>query len=354
MLTAREILAASEMEVADVSSSGDVNPPPEARWQQSLGLAIRQLSTLLQRLDLTELPATLELRAAEREFPVLVPESYLQRMRSGDPTDPLLLQVLPTAAEVVDSPGFMLDAVGDEASRIAPGVLHKYRGRALLIAHGSCAVHCRYCFRRHFPYAQEPHRWEDWQPALDAIRSDHSLREVILSGGDPLILSDRRLRLLIEALAEIPHLRRLRIHSRLPVVLPERVTEELLDLLKSVSLRTIFVIHANHARELVRDCAEAVGRLSDSGLQVLNQAVLLRGVNDSVEALAALCERCVDLGVLPYYLHQLDRVRGAAHFEVPVERGRELLAGLRAQLPGYAVPRYVCEVAGAESKTPLV
>ncbi|SFJ53925.1 EF-P beta-lysylation protein EpmB [Planctomicrobium piriforme] len=380
----REILPPGEAVSGEPAS-------PDRTWQRSLANAIRDVSTLLDRLGLTgELPdfspsisprpsqetnrvgrgaggegperlaatpaspeASNSDAAPASDFPVLVPESYLRRMRAGDPRDPLLLQVLPVTAEQQNTTGFGLDPVGDEQARLAPGLLHKYHGRALLIAHGSCAVHCRYCFRRHFPYAEEPHSHSQFQPALDALRADESISEIILSGGDPLILSNRRLRQLLASLEEIPHLRRLRIHSRLPIVLPDRINTELLQLLTSSRLRTIFVVHANHARELTGDCADALSQIRESGIPVLNQAVLLRGVNDSVDALADLCERCVDLGVMPYYLHQLDRVQGAAHFEVPVEVGRELITALQARLPGYAVPRYVAEYPGAPSKTPL-
>lgn len=352
MPVAREILTAHELKHPQTDPAFTAISPSEQNWQHGLAHAIRDLSTLLQRLHLTAefLPRQL---VAAAEFPVLVPESYFRRIRPGDRLDPLLLQVLPAAAELDAVSGFNSDPVGDEAARAAPGLLHKYRGRALLIAHGACAIHCRYCFRRHFPYELEPRSWAAWQPALTAIRDDNSLHEIILSGGDPLILSDRRLQQLLEHLVEIPHVRRVRVHSRLPVVLPERITSELVSLLKSTRLRTIFVLHANHARELVDDCAAAIERLVDAGLMVLNQTVLLKGVNDSVNALVELCERCIDLGVQPYYLHQLDRVQGAAHFEVPVETGRALIEAVRRQLPGYAVPRYVWEEPGAASKTPL-
>lgn len=327
-----------------------LSPP---RWQADLSRAIRSPRELLERLQLpvesTHIPDSVL-----DEFPLLVPESYVQRMQPGNLTDPLLQQVLPLSLEEVPGDGFLEDPVGDHAARIAPGLLHKYHGRALLIAHGSCAVHCRYCFRRHFPYESEPKSLEAWGPALQAIREDSSLREIILSGGDPLILSDRRLQLLIEQLEEIPHLRRLRIHSRLPIVLPSRVTPQLVSVLKSTRLRVVIVVHSNHANELTGDCAEAIDSLVSSGFMVLNQAVLLNGVNDTLDALRDLCERCIDLGVQPYYLHQLDRVRGASHFEVPVEKGLELIRQLRQLLPGYAVPTYVREQAGEASKTPLV
>ena len=293
-------------------------------------------------------------RRASKLFPLMVPESYLSRIQPSDPRDPLLLQVLPLGAEAIEQPGFLHDAVGDAQVRRAPGLLHKYAGRALMIATGSCAIHCRYCFRRHYPYGQEPRRMHDWEPAFQAIEADSSLREIILSGGDPLMLTDRRLGELCGRLSEIPHLKRLRIHSRLPVVLPDRVNPELIELFRSNRLTPIVVVHANHPHELETDCAFALRTLVRSGLTVLNQAVLLRGVNDSIEALAGLCERLVDLGVIPYYLHQLDRVKGTAHFEVPRERGRELIGQLRGRLPGYAIPQYVREIPGEPHKMPML
>lgn len=321
----------------------------QAGWKRSLANAVRDARSLLVRLQLPLdlLPGG---EQASGEFPILVPQSFLNRMQPGDPRDPLLLQVLPVADELLEVSGFTSDPVGDGQSRAAAGLLHKYQGRALLIAAGSCAVHCRYCFRRRYPYGTEPRTEEAWEPALAAIRADQSLEEIILSGGDPLVLSDRRLEHLIRRLEEIPHVHRLRIHSRLPVVLPDRVTPELLRLLTETRLRSIFVIHANHARELTADAADAVERLVTAGMPVLNQAVLLRGVNDSVLALADLCRTCVNLGVLPYYLHQLDRVSGAAHFEVSESRGLELVDELRSQLPGYAIPRYVRERPGGTAK----
>jgi EF-P beta-lysylation protein EpmB len=290
---------------------------------------------------------------ATRSFPLLVPRSYLARMTPGDPYDPLLRQVLPVADEQSVVPGFVTDAVDDDAARKAPGLLQKYQGRVLLIAAGSCAINCRYCFRRHYPYGEEPKRLDDWGPALDAIEQDTSIREVILSGGDPLMLPDERLTQLVERLDAIEHLTRLRIHSRLPIVLPDRVNPELLDTLRSSRLQPVMVVHANHPNEIAGDCADALRTLVRSGIPTLNQAVLLRGVNDSVDTLAALCERLVDLGVMPYYLHLLDRVAGTAHFEVPESTCRLLIEELRERLPGYAVPQLVREVAGEPSKTPV-
>ena len=324
----------------------------ESSWHRSLANAVRDPDVLIDRLglpdDLRE-PA----RAAAELFPLLVPESYLARMRPGDPDDPLLRQVLPLGAELLPVTGFAADPVGDAEARKAPGLLHKYAGRALLIATGACAVHCRYCFRRHYPYGDEPRRLEDWEPALRATAADDTLHEIILSGGDPLMLTDTRLRELCRRLEAMPQLRRLRVHTRLPIVLPDRVTDDLLDLLTGSRLTPIVVVHANHANEVVHDCSDALRCLVRSGITVLNQAVLLRGINDSVEAQADLCERLIDLGVIPYYVHQLDRVADAAHFEVPEERGREIIAALRQRLPGYAVPQYVREIPGELHKTPL-
>lgn len=323
-----------------------------ATWHNSLASAIRDPELLLKRLELPAglLPAA---RQAARQFSVMVPESYLNRMRPGDPQDPLLLQVLPVGAESLEVDGFVDDAVDDLSFRTAPGLLHKYQGRALMIVTGACAVHCRYCFRRHYPYAEEPRRLEDWDPALHVLATDDSIHEVLLSGGDPLMLTDRRLGQLIERLDEIHHLRRLRIHTRLPIVLPDRVTDTLLGVLKSTRLTPFMVVHANHPRELTGDCAEAVRKLVRSGITTLNQAVLLQGINDTLEVQLELCERLIDLGVIPYYLNQLDRVRGAAHFEVDELQGRFLVAELRRRLPGYAVPQFVRDEPGWGHKRPL-
>ncbi|MFM7055777.1 MAG: EF-P beta-lysylation protein EpmB [Planctomycetota bacterium] len=321
-------------------------------WQHELAHAIRSADELLRRLNLPT-HSTVS-HAAAADFPVLVPESFLRRMQPGNPRDPLLLQVLAQTAELESPPGFAADPVGDAAARRSPGLLHKYHGRALLITTSACAVHCRYCFRRAYPYADEPRRPEDWNPALQLIAHDSSIREIILSGGDPLSLSDRRLGELLERLDAIPHLDRIRIHSRWPIVIPSRVTSGLLSALQRRRCQLIFVVHANHPQEIAADCADALRSLVRAGLPVLNQAVLLRGINDSPEILESLCLGLVNLGVLPYYLHQLDRVAGAAHFEVPETIGVQLEAELRKRLPGYAVPKYVRETAGAESKLPVV
>ena len=322
------------------------------RWQQALREAVRDPRELLDLLGLDRLAPRLSDEAMV-QFPLRVPRGFVARMRRGDPRDPLLRQVLPLDDEMRPMPGFGLDAVGDGAAKTAPGVIQKYRGRALLVATGSCAIHCRYCFRRHFPYAEETAARDGWREAVDRIRRDASIEEVLLSGGDPLSLSNGKLAELTGALADIPHLRRLRIHSRLPIVVPERVDDGLMGWLSTLPWPVTLVVHANHANEFDGTVDAALGRLRAAGVHLLNQAVLLRGVNDSVDALAALSERGFRAGVLPYYLHQLDRVAGVAHFEVDDAHARALHAGLAARLSGYLVPRLVREIPGDTGKRPL-
>ena len=322
------------------------------RWQQELARAITEPAELLRELvlDLALLPAA---RAAAARFPLRVPRGFVARMRQGDPDDPLLRQVLPLAAELSPVPGFVADPVDDQAARAAPGVLHKYHGRVLLIATGACAIHCRYCFRREFPYSENHAGGDSWRPALNYLSQDRSLREVILSGGDPLSLSDRRLGALLAELERIPHLERLRIHSRQPIVLPERVDDGLLDLLARTRLRPILVIHANHPREIDETVRRVLERLAGIGVTLLNQSVLLRGVNDTVPTLVELSEVLFTARVLPYYLHLLDRVQGAAHYEVNETEASTIMEVLRQRLPGYLVPRLVREQPGQLAKTPL-
>ena len=282
-------------------------------------------------------------------FRMLVPQPYLARIRFGDPDDPLLAQVLPRRAELAVAPQFVPDPLEEAETVRTPGLLGKYKGRFLIVASGVCAVHCRFCFRRHFPYVQAL-SGRAWSGVLKQIAADPTIEDVILSGGDPLTTRDRRLSEIAGQLAEIPHLRRLRVHTRLPIVIPQRVNDELLAWLRGTRLATFMVVHCNHPAEIDRDVAAALGRLVDAGVPILNQAVLMRGINDNLEVLAELCGRLVDLRVMPYYLHQLDRVAGAAHFEVSIDRGRELIRQLRARLPGYAVPRYVRETPGRRTK----
>jgi EF-P beta-lysylation protein EpmB len=325
---------------------------PTPRWQQLWRDAVRDPRELLAQLGLDEIATGMSSAAAD-QFPLRVPQGFVARMRYGDPHDPLLRQVLPLDDEMRPMPGFTRDAVGDGAAKVGTGVIQKYRGRALLIATGSCAVHCRYCFRRHFPYAEETAAAAGWRDAVDAIGADDSIDEVILSGGDPWSLSTNKLAELTEALAGIAHLKRLRVHTRLPVVLPERVDDALVEWLTALPWPTTIVLHANHANVFDGNVDRALARLRSAGATLLNQAVLLRGVNDSVEALADLSERSHVAGVLPYYLHQLDKVEGAAHFEVDDTRARELHAALASRLSGYLVPKLVREVAGDPGKRPL-
>lgn len=332
---------------------GEGNPGSRAAepptWQEVFREAIREPLELAKALQLDDAWLAGAM-AAHGEFSVFVPRGFLARMKPGDPRDPLLLQVLPQSTELQSAPGFGADPVGDSAAQREAGLLHKYAGRVLLVTTGVCAIHCRYCFRRHFPYSEGPRSLDDWQPAIDAIAADPSISEVILSGGDPLTLGDSRLAELTRRLAAIPHLARLRVHSRVPIVVPERVTDSLIAWLRGSRLAPIMVVHANHPAEIDATVATALARLVDAGIPVLNQSVLLAGVNDDAETLAALCRKLVDLRVLPYYLHQLDRVAGAAHFEVPEEKGLAIMEALREQLPGYAVPKYVREAPGARSK----
>jgi len=285
------------------------------RWQQRWREAIRDPRELLRQLGLDPVALGVSDKAAG-QFAVRVPQGFAARMRHGDRHDPLLRQVLPITDELKVVPGFSLDAVGDGAAKKATGVIQKYRGRALLVTTGSCAINCRYCFRRHFDYGTENAAREGWRDAVDAIAQDPDIDEVILSGGDPLSLATHKLVELTAALKQIPHLRRLRIHSRLPVVLPERVDDELVQWIASLPWPVAFVIHANHANEFDASVDAAMARLRAAGATLLNQAVLLRGVNDSIQALQALSERSFAAGVLPYYLYQVDRVEGVAHFEV--------------------------------------
>ena len=319
------------------------------QWQHALREAFTRPAELLAWLELDPALPQLDL-AGLRDFPLRVPRGFAARMRKGDPLDPLFLQVWPAAREAEAVPGFVADAVGDMDSAQGDGVLHKYQGRALLITTGACAVHCRYCFRRHFPYSESLAARGHWQPALDRLAADPSISEAILSGGDPFSLSDERLAELFEGLAGIPHLRRVRVHTRQPIVLPERIDAGLLKILRSVSLDKVMVVHANHAQELTGDVPQALADLRASGWMLLNQSVLLRGINDTTSALQGLHERLFSLGVLPYYLHVLDRVKGAAHFEVPEHEARELMRDLSGISPGYLVPRLAREVPGDPAK----
>ncbi len=268
-------------------------------WQQAMKTAIRDPKELCRRL---KLPPEVEpiARRAAGQFGLFVPLSYLDRIEPGQLDDPLLRQVLPLDEELLDTPGFTADPVGDLPASPLDGLVHKYRGRVLLIVSGRCAVHCRYCFRRHFPYVASPKSLQAWQPALRYVAEDPQIEEVIFSGGDPLTRSDAQLAALAVALASIPHLRRLRVHTRLPIVIPQRVTDDLIDWLCGTRLSPVFVVHTNHPRELNSAVTAALVRLVDAGMIVLNQSVLLRGVNDSADVLVQLCRRLSEIGIRPY------------------------------------------------------
>ena len=331
---------------------GSLAPVESVSWQSLLARSITDPRQLLNRLQLD--PALLDgAIAASADFPLRVPEPYLQRMQPGNPDDPLLRQILPLGEELLEHPGFIMDPLGEKESNARPGIIHKYHGRLLLIVSGGCAVNCRYCFRRHFPYGDNNLSTEEWQQALDYIRQDQSIREVIYSGGDPLAATDKRLAWLTREIAAIAHVRRLRVHTRLPVVIPQRVTRELIDALCGTRLPVSMVLHCNHANEIDQPLGEAVQQLRQAGIMLLNQAVLLKGVNDTIEDLISLSETLGDHGVMPYYLHVLDHVKGAQHFHVDDRTAKQLVAEMVARLPGFLVPRLVRETAGETSKTAL-
>jgi EF-P beta-lysylation protein EpmB len=322
-----------------------------SNWQRELADSYRDPLQLLSFLELP--PMRMPKTDAAGDFPFRVTQSFAARMKKGDPADPLLKQVLPSGEEFVDFPGFVADPVGDRQAIRVQGILQKYAGRALLVAVGSCAIHCRYCFRRNFPYAEQQLTHSAELRALRWIAGDSSVQEVILSGGDPLLLSDRRLKDLMSELAAIPHVRRVRIHSRIPVVLPSRITEDFVATLTSTRLQSVVVIHANHPNEWDDHVGQALRRLRVANVALLNQAVLLRGINDDVDVLARLSERFFESGVLPYYLHLLDRARGTSHFEVSETDSLAVYEQLRQRLPGYLVPRLVREEPGRPYKTVL-
>lgn len=321
-------------------------------WQHALREAYTRPGDLLQFLEIDPRLPVLDYEQV-KGFPLRVPRGFAQRMRKGDPRDPLFRQVWPDAAEGVPMPGFDLDAVGDLNKLRDGGLIHKYRGRVLVVATGACAVHCRYCFRRHFPYGEHLAARDHWREALTTIADDDSIHEVILSGGDPLSLSDDKLAEFADALDGIRHVRRLRLHTRQPIVLPERIDERLLAWLGRGRVNKVIVLHANHANELDDTVSTALQPLRALGIPLLNQSVLLRNINDDVDTLAQLSERLSECGILPYYVHLLDRVQGAAHFEVDESTARGIMRGLASQLPGYLVPRLVREEAGTTSKTTI-
>lgn len=320
-------------------------------WQREYSEALRDPAELLECLNLPSslLPAA---KAASQTFPLRVPYSYLQRIQPGNLHDPLLRQILPLGEEMTKSEGFSTDPVGDQQAMAVPGLIHKYKGRALLTLTGACAVHCRYCFRRHFPYSEANPSEDHWQAALNYLLAHPEITEVILSGGDPLSLNDKRLTSLVARLEEVPHLQRLRWHSRLPVVLPSRLTPELLQLWQSSRFKQVLVLHFNHPNEINLYIKQSLKYTATTGITLLNQTVLLRGVNDNADCLTRLSEKLFEVGVLPYYLHLLDRTQGTAHFEVMEQSAQQIYQKLLGQLPGYLVPKLVRDAAESNFKQP--
>ncbi len=339
----------------DLDSSKESGPATDGlTWQQHMKVAVRSVQELRNRLDLAsnleDIGSTTAIKALE-SFPVFVPLPYLSRIEKGNAADPLLCQVLPTIDEDTIRPGYLRDPLQESAATRSPGMLQKYQGRVLLVTTGACAVNCRYCFRRHFPYEETPKSSTQWQDAIQQISFDESLEEVILSGGDPLTLVDETLGQLVAQIGAIPTIKRLRIHTRLPIMIPQRVTERLLEILSHSKKQVIMVIHANHANELDLPVEIGLAKLANAGVLLLNQSVLLQGVNNDAEVLFRLSQRLLECRVLPYYLHKNDPVVGTAQFEVSIERGVELIRIMREKLPGYAVPRFVQELAGEPNKT---
>jgi EF-P beta-lysylation protein EpmB len=325
----------------------------EQNWQSQLSDLITDPFELLDQLDICSDALLSGAILASKSFKLRVPRAFVGKMRKGDPLDPLLLQVLPHHLELEEHPEFVTDPLGEEAANQLPGVLHKYQSRFLLTLTGACAVHCRYCFRRHFPYQENLPKQDDWPQIKAYIEQNPHINEVILSGGDPLTLSNRKLKLWIERLESLQQVKILRIHSRVPVVIPQRLDTELLEILKSTRLRIIMVIHANHAAELNDQTCAYLEKLSQHGITALNQAVLLKGVNDDAQTLIELSQRLFDARVMPYYLHVLDKVKGAQHFDLSGSKIDEIYHDILAGLPGYLVPKLVREIAGEKNKTPL-
>lgn len=329
-----------------------LNTPSREDWLSQLADVITDPDELLRLLKIDADENLLAGRDAKRLFPLRVPRAFAARMKPGDPNDPLLKQVLTSQQEFVAAPGFSTDPLEEQHS-VVPGLLHKYRNRALLLVKGGCAVNCRYCFRRHFPYAENQGNKRNWQVALDYIAAHPELDEIIFSGGDPLMAKDHELAWLMDALEAIPHLKRLRIHSRLPIVIPARITEALTERFAHSSLQILLVNHINHAQEIDEEFRQAMRKLKLAGVTLLNQSVLLRDVNDNAQTLANLSNALFDAGVMPYYLHVLDKVQGAAHYMVSDDEARAIMRELLTLVSGYMVPKLAREIGGEPSKTPL-
>ncbi|PIE43903.1 MAG: EF-P beta-lysylation protein EpmB [Gammaproteobacteria bacterium] len=327
----------------------------ESRWKKILA---DSLNTPEKLADYLALPAEMRLSLDAiidklTDFPLRVPKPYADRMAKGDINDPLLRQVLPDARELSSSTVYVTDPLDEQGANVIPGLLHKYKSRALLILNGSCPVHCRYCFRRHFPYQDNRNATRDWSRAIRYLASDDAINEVILSGGDPLTCPDNYLRSLTDQLTTLPNIKRIRIHTRFPVVIPARVNQALLDWLSDMPTKKVMVLHINHPNELDSNLANALWRLRQTDTLLLNQAVLLKGINDTEAIQTDLCEKLFEAGVLPYYLHLPDKVTGAEHFDLETFTAQTIVHKLRANLPGFLVPRLVCEIPGQPSKTIL-
>lgn len=325
----------------------------EQNWQSQLSDLITDPSELLSLLELSSEQLLSGAILASEKFKLRVPRAFVGKMNAKNPLDPLLLQVLPHHLELEEHPEFVTDPLGEEAANQLPGVLHKYKSRFLLTLTGACAVHCRYCFRRHFPYQENLPKNEDWLNIKNYIEANPNINEIILSGGDPLTLSNRKLALWLERLSSLKQIQILRIHSRVPIVIPNRIDEELISLLKNSRLRIVLVVHSNHASELDDFTCSKLLQLSDHHITVLNQAVLLKGVNDSAQTLIDLSYRLFEARVMPYYLHVLDKVKGAQHFDLESSEIDDIYRDVLANLPGYLVPKLVREIAGEKNKTPL-
>ncbi|MBB1199158.1 EF-P beta-lysylation protein EpmB [Enterobacteriaceae bacterium 89] len=329
-----------------------LNTPSREDWLSQLADVITDPTELLRLLNVDADETLLAGREAKRLFPLRVPRSFAARMRKGDPNDALLRQVLTVQEEFISAPGFSTDPL-EEQDSVVPGLLHKYRNRALLLVKGGCAVNCRYCFRRHFPYAENQGNKRNWQVALDYVAAHSELDEIIFSGGDPLMAKDHELFWLLDALEAIPHIKRLRIHSRLPIVIPARITDALAQRFADSSLQILLVNHINHAQEIDDEFRQAMRKLKTAGVTLLNQSVLLRDINNDAQTLANLSNALFDAGVMPYYLHVLDKVQGAAHFLVSDDEARTIMRELLTLVSGYMVPKLAREIGGEPSKTPL-
>lgn len=321
-------------------------PWRDDEWKVILRQAIRDTESLRKGLNLQEEDIDW---IEDPDFPLLVPEPFLSRMERENPMDPLLLQVAPSSREQAAREGYTKDPLREQTAEVALGTLHKYRGRVLHIASPACPIHCRYCFRQHYPYPRI--RDGATQSMLDFVRNDKSITEVILSGGDPLTLSDLALKKILVQIASVHHVTTVRFHTRFSVVIPQRITAGLLDCLRNTRLRVVVVTHINHPNEINSMVATSTDALRKANVMLLNQSVLLRNINDSRNVLTNLSHRLFDIGVTPYYLHLLDKVEGTAHFDVPEQEAMQLHGEIQSELPGYLVPRLVREVPGSTAKT---